>query len=42
MYHSKSYQSRIGEMLEKQRQLYLDMDVPVPTNITLLCVDAEM
>lgn len=30
----------IGEMLEKQRQLYLDMDVPVPTNVTSLCVDA--
>jgi hypothetical protein len=30
----------IGEMLEKQRQLYLDMDVPVPTNVTSLCVDS--
>lgn len=32
----------IGEMLGKQRQLYLDMDVPVPTNVTSLCVDAGM
>lgn len=32
----------IGEMLAKQRQIYLDMDVPVPANVTSLCVDPGM
>ena len=32
----------IGEMLDKQRRIYLDMDVPVPANVTSLCVDSGM
>ena len=32
----------IGEMLEKQKQIYIDMEVPVPTNVTSLCVEPGM
>lgn len=32
----------IGEMLDRQRRIYLDMDVPVPANVTSLCIDAGM
>lgn len=30
----------IGEMLEKQKQIFLDMDVAVPSNIISLCDDS--
>lgn len=32
----------IGEMLEKQKQIYLDMDIPIPSNVTSLCIESGM
>jgi len=32
----------IGEVLSRQKQIYLDMDVPEPSNITSLCIDTGM
>jgi hypothetical protein len=37
-----SLKAELASGKRKQRQLYLDMDVPVPTNVTSLCVDAEI
>jgi transposase len=32
----------IGEMLSKQKQLYFDLGVSEPTNVTSLCIDKGM
>ena len=32
----------IGEMLEKQKQIYLGMDIPIPSNVTSLCIELGM
>lgn len=32
----------IGEMLSKQKQLYNDMEVPEPSNVTSLCIEPGM
>lgn len=32
----------IGEMLARQKQIYVDMDVTEPGNVTSLCIEAGM